>query len=142
MKTYQQIIDNILDNLGSKRDLDIARMCASEIIGNRVNRTVYCVPEINKILILNTGHLKPATARLLDEDVPLRLSQRVTKAGWGQCIDSGYLVWSGWDEDEDLDVPEEVLTACKVARDLGCDYIKYDCDGALLVNLGDYIYEW
>ena len=144
MKTYQQIIDSILDNLGSKRDTAIAKMCAAEIISNRVNRAVNDAPEILRMLVLSTGHLKPETARMLDEDVPIRIRQQPIKAGWGQGIDHGYLVWSGWGDNDvdDTDVPEEVLAACKVARGLDCEYLKYDCDGELLVDLGDYIYEW
>ena len=121
----------------------LATKCAAIILQERIGNFVSLTPEIKSMMIISTGHLKAATAQMLDEDNLLRLRQKTVKDSWGQSVEYGYLVWAGWGTEEyDLDLPEEVLAACKVARDSNCEYVKYDCDGELLVALGDYIYEW
>jgi hypothetical protein len=80
--------------------------------------------EINKELVVSTAHLKQETAKAMD-DVDSAIS-------WTRDnVEYGYLVYvpnEGY-ADEDEDFPEEMRAVVKLARSLGCKWIRYDCDG-------------
>ena len=94
-------------------------------------------PDIFRVLRLSTSHLKRETAEALDNGTDPDVTT------WGQCIPYGYWVWSGWGvQEEDASIPEEVLAACSVARTLGCEYLKYDCDAARCQLMAEHVYDW
>ena len=95
--------------------------------------------EIQRVLVLSTGHLQEATARAWDQGDP------------GRCVEFGYLVWAcdpNWSQDEFTEHlllsedPPEVKAAMRLAFENRCSYIRYDCDGPLVTRLAEHAYEW
>ncbi len=82
--------------------------------------------EIRKILVRSTAHLTPATLASLN-------------AGTDQSpysvdpVSYGFLLYA---HDERPDgAPDDVWAICVKARELGCDYVKLDCDAETLDGL-------
>lgn len=83
-------------------------------------------PEFHKLVVLSTGHLTAATAKMLEEkpnpDWPF--------AG-GRYADYGWFVYAH-DEDagaEDHRIPEDLFSIMTWARRHGAAYVLLNCDG-------------
>jgi len=76
---------------------------------------------LRAFLDLSTAHLKQETLVLLNEGVErLHFVIYPTEYGW--------FVYAHDECFEDLEIPEEMVAAMKKARELGAEYINYDCD--------------
>ena len=92
-------------------------------------------PEIDRTLVLSTGHLSKATAQRFEDYKP----------GDRSCIDGHMTDWSiygwifyCWDNDETT--PPELMQAAEYARSLDCKFIRFDCDGPTVSQLPTF--EW
>jgi hypothetical protein len=85
-------------------------------------------PEIRRVLVLSTAHAKRST---IHEFVGWPLMFNHTYGSYF-CIPS---------DDEWLDdIPEDLRAVLVYARNLGCDEVNFDCDGAYVAGLPTY--EW
>ncbi len=72
--------------------------------------------EVRKLLVISTAHLREETAKSWD-------ARRDDATA--HPIPYGYFCYVFDDGD---DIEPEVWAACQLARKLGCQHIKYDCD--------------
>lgn len=81
---------------------------------------------LRAFLDLSTGHLKPETLTYLNdkEHGQLPFYGAVTAYGW--------LVYADYEDNAEArradGCPEEIIAAMKKAREMGAEYILYDCD--------------
>lgn len=82
-------------------------------------------PEIRNLLQISTGHLKPETlTRFSDVDcnyLPF----------YGSSTPHGFFVYAHDDFECMDECPPEMLPIMTKAREMGCDYILFDCDAQL-----------
>ena len=113
-------------------------------------------PEISKVLVLSTGHLRRKTRDLLDDAYTAdRLLDLHQIAGRRRCIDlpifypKGDYGWfvnvPGDCMDEELEVHLrcyvlDLLDCIKYAESLGCDWIMFDRDAGFVADLPDYVW--
>lgn len=83
--------------------------------------------EINKMLVLSTGHLSKQTRDALEAGDEFHM----TMMGW----EYGWVIWAyGEREVRERDqeglgpIPPDVAQACLLAKRLGCDWVRFDCD--------------
>jgi len=90
-------------------------------------------PEIQWSLTVSTVHLSDKTRRLLED---ARLDVLTIPFGYG------WILWV--DEDHLLADPPtlepDALAVMRLARDQGCQWVKFDCDGPQIEGLAEY--EW
>lgn len=89
--------------------------------------------EFRRLIVISTGHLTEATARLLDV-MPCRqwpcLGGRYGEYGW--------FVYAH-DENSGADsVPEDLFAVMLWARKQGCDHVLFDCDGSIMDELAHF----
>lgn len=91
--------------------------------------------EVSKILVLSTAHLSQETWDRL---------KATDSNAWGHSgnlIDYGLFMYA---HDErptftpELQCPDDVWAACVKARELGADYLKFDCDAEEVEGLATY----
>lgn len=85
--------------------------------------------DIRNILVLSTAHLTKGTAETMDGMVDI--------TGYANPIAYGYFMHIPH-ADHDEELPEEVKAACRLARELGCTHLRYDCDGKTYSDLDAY----
>ncbi len=93
--------------------------------------------EIRKVLVLSTAHLTPATLAHLNA---------TPSDDWGHSgnpIDYGFFMYAhderpDWADEGPKKCPDDIWAICVKARELGCDYVKLDCDGEILEGLESY----
>ena len=91
--------------------------------------------ETHQTLVLSTSHLAKSTAERFEKHKP----------GDADCIDGYMTDWSiyGWIfycHDNDDTTPPELLRCAEFARQAGCRYIQFDCDGPTVDELPTF--EW
>lgn len=90
--------------------------------------------EIQKMMVLSTAHMSPATA-----------ANWILECPWA-CYDKGDYGWFMYVCDdvgitEAAGVPPEIRSAIHVAKREGCDWIMWDCDSPLVDELPQYDWE-
>lgn len=83
---------------------------------------------IDRMLNISTGHLseKTCNAWMKDQDVVCAIEH-----------DYGWIVWVN-EKAEGL--PNDLQFVLRFARNQACDYVKFDCDAAVLEELP--VYDW
>jgi hypothetical protein len=94
-------------------------------------------PEINKILVVSTCHIKWGTMEYLSDDCS-EWSAYPYEEGAMMYVPPSY-------EEEEHEAPlliigEELISIMKVAIELGVRYIQFDCAGPVYEELPQY--EW
>lgn len=98
------------------------------------------VIEIEKMLVLSTGHLTKVTAALLndaaEEDPPFCTLE------WGPAFarDEGWLFYvppitENGEPDDPEGAPEDLTRVFMLAREHGCMWVMLDCDGPQVEGL-------
>jgi hypothetical protein len=82
--------------------------------------------EIGRHLVLSTVHVSMKTAEMLDNWATLEPSSRPlavasTHYGW-------FIPTREAEEPDREQIPNEVLAAMRLGRELACDYLLFDCD--------------
>lgn len=112
--------------------------------------------EIDRTLVLSTGHVSGETAQILNGETPTscgrrtgdgeRLKQQIDGhiSDWGIY---GWVVWCGGQtvptvetENELLLMPEDLHRVLMFARDHDCQYVRFDCDADFVAGLPRF--EW
>lgn len=111
-------------------------------------------PDIRQMLVLSTAHLPENLARAMDAVGLDCAHQRFVDDGGSDrfvkiatdeqdellsmtsfdCVTFGYLVWVIEDPPEE-GLPPALALAMAFAREQGCSWLKYDCDGFEYPNL-------
>ncbi|MCL4743870.1 MAG: hypothetical protein KJZ83_00495 [Burkholderiaceae bacterium] len=88
-------------------------------------------PNIRYFLDLSTAHLTEDTRkRWSDGEFDKVLSYDANDYGWW--------LWTGTENEMLGDIPEDLMTVIAYARNIGCDWIKFDCDGEHVAGLTVY----
>ncbi len=94
--------------------------------------------ETCKLLVLSTAHLSPQTMAYMNA---------TPSDDWGfsgNPIDHGFFMYAHDERPqygtgaEPKECPDDIWAACVKARELGCDYIKFDCDAGEVAGLHAY----
>jgi hypothetical protein len=96
-------------------------------------------PYLVKSLDISTGHLTKAEADLLDEAAKGESENPVTAYKY----EYGHFVYVPDENDDHLAIAEygyspQFLAILRRARELGCKYVQYDCDGIQYDDLETY----
>jgi len=91
--------------------------------------------EISKMLTISTAHITEKTADLLE----IELDNDNMQLCVYNRADFGWFIHIP-DDCEDCDIPQDLLTLIKFAKDIECDWLCLDCDGEVLEYLDSY--EW
>lgn len=81
--------------------------------------------EIEKTLVLSTGHIKKSDADKLTKEGQLTVWQS----------QFGFILYTGYDKTAYQHYSIHLRYLIKLARSLGCSYLKLDADGELNDNL-------
>lgn len=100
--------------------------------------------EVVKMLVLSTGHLQKETAEVLE------LAHTTEEFGDPEWLtglvsdkhEHGWQIWCGQSLEPTAleDYPEEIKGAIKLARFLGCDWIRYDSDAEYTTHLPYWVW--
>ena len=88
--------------------------------------------EIQRSLVVSDAHMRRESAKDIENGVP-----------WGDTVNYGYRVYAGQLGDigkPEEAVPDEVAAVCELARQQGCTYVIFDCDGYTLESLP--VFDW
>lgn len=89
---------------------------------------------IRKLLDISTGHVSKETRDLLNE------GEGGSPHIWAIPHEYGWFV-RAHDEAEDLaQTPDDLVTVMRYAKQLDCDWIKFDCDADFVEELP--MFEW
>lgn len=90
------------------------------------------IPEICKVLILSTAHIKPQTAKLINsKDFPIAVYE---KKGYGWFISLDMF------DKESPQLPDDLNRIINYAIFIGCDWLCLDRDANVYNELP--VYEW
>lgn len=91
--------------------------------------------EINKMLTISTAHIKPSTAKMLDEEANVgELGLTVYPKGPAEAP-FGYFIYINPDESVSQTLPEELSNALVFATEHGCNILCLDGDGEIIEEL-------
>lgn len=127
--------DNVLDDVLAHFELlprsADARAVAVRGWGN--------LPQVDRVLVISTGHVSEQTAKWLSA-APSAAPERPPVMYWeeGRCW--RWIGWQVWvpDTREDDSSPAQYADLSAVldfARDLGCRWVRFDCDADVLPEL-------
>jgi len=96
-------------------------------------------------VVLSTGHITKGTADALDEIVAMQASEKgqLDVEDWRYWLIAsrwssyGWWVWANVEDGRD-NMPADLIACLDYAREHGCRWILFDCDGPLERDLTRY----
>ncbi len=88
--------------------------------------------EIEKTLVVTTGHIQYSTTKWMDDEKNASVSVDAYEYGWR--------VYVGSDFTPDPHIPPDLYVLMKLAHDNGCKWLRLDCDGDELD--GFQMFDW
>lgn len=91
--------------------------------------------EIETTLVLSTGHIRPETGARLNA---MSFEDQIA-ATWGpnMVYEEGWIWWVRHEDDdpEHYEIPSEICDIIRLARSLGCRWVRFDCDATIYPDL-------